>query len=637
MNPEHRCAGIFCYALFFQIYFSCLAICTNQSTDTLKPMVESILLKPEIQKLSVDSFSEVWIVPKNSAKLSQALHALTNNEFVHQIKATYPELTKSDKYEFWVAIHIDYPDSGRFPLAISGYGLGGDSIWTFNDQFKIVQAERVSNTNKVIDRTGFVKTADLNGIGLQISNEEKIILVRIQNYRFGSWDLPNFFDARIYESLYYQKNLILIILFWTISGIYAALLIFYLIQYIQVPQTYLLWNILYIICIYLPSLDGANWIFASFMEITYLWFDWRVFNIIAKLLVYIFLINALLIRKSKWFDLSKYWLISLGLIALAIDTFFLLTDRQSESLLFYFALQKSVIVITIILWVTLVFQSDYIAKIINRGALIVVLCEIISWRLPDMLDELIVALGTIAQLFFFAVAMNHRIKLKDKAALELEQNHKLLQLENANIQHTLRQEVAHDIHDEVGSTLTKLSLAAQWAKMNPQDHSDHVRFYDQMVQDLSRVSQQVRDLVFSISPGNDSLGELQSQLRTLCNEYLVRTTITAAFEMKEDFNEGQVAGPIKRNLLAITREALHNIVKHSRATRVTIRLQMVSPDQFELWIEDNGQGYISDQKKGKGNGLLSMQSRSDRIGSKLSIHSSPGKGTQICIDGKLNN
>ncbi|MEP7320322.1 MAG: histidine kinase, partial [Saprospiraceae bacterium] len=608
-----RWAGHLCYALIFQICLSFPVECFSLPADTLQQGVASIFLKPEIQKLKVDSFSEVWIVPKNSATISQALHALVNNEFVHQSKATYPGLTESDKYEFWVAIHINYPDSNLYPLAISGYGLGGDSIWTFNDQFNIIQAERVSNTNKVIDRTGFVKTADLNGMGLQISNKEKIILIRIQNYRFGSWDLPEFFDARIYESLYYQKNLILIILFWSVSGIYIALLIFYLIQYVQVPQSYLLWNILYIICIYLPSLDGANWIFASYMEISYLWFDWKVFNVIAKLLVYIFLINAILNKKSKWFDLSKYWLIGLGLTALAVDTFFLITVRQSESLLFYFALQKISIGITIFLWVTLAFQRDYVAKIINRGALIVVLCELISWRLPNPLDELIVDLGTIAQLFLFAVAMNHRIKLKDKAALELEQNHKLLKLENANIQHTLRQEVAHDIHDEVGSTLTKLSLAAQWAKVNPQDHSEHVRFYDQMVQDLSQVSQQVRDLVFSIGPGNDSFGDLQSQVRNLCNEYLMRTSISVVFEMKEDFNDGNIAGLVKRNLLAITRETLHNIVKHSKASLVNVKLQMTSPDYYELMIEDNGQGFVTDQKKGKGNGLRSLQLRAERI------------------------
>lgn len=256
--------------------------------------------------------------------------------------------------------------------------------------------------------------------------------------------------------------------------------------------------------------------------------------------------------------------------------------------------------------------------------------------MPNPLDELIVDLGTIAQLFLFAVAMNHRIKLKDKAALELEQNHKLLKLENANIQHTLRQEVAHDIHDEVGSTLTKLSLAAQWAKVNPQDHSEHIRFYDQMIQDLSQVSQQVRDLVFSIGPGNESFGELQSQIRNLCNEYLMRTTISVFFEMKEDFNAGIIAGLVKRNLLSITREALHNIVKHSKATIVTVRLQMASPDSYELKIEDDGQGFVADQKKGKGNGLRSLQLRSERIGSTFNIQSSPGKGTQISIVGKLS-
>lgn len=219
--------------------------------------------------------------------------------------------------------------------------------------------------------------------------------------------------------------------------------------------------------------------------------------------------------------------------------------------------------------------------------------------------------------------------------MELEQNHKLLQLENANIQHALRQEVAHDIHDEVGSTLTKLSLAAQWAKINPQEKLDQTRFYDQMVQDISQVSQQVRDLVFSIHPGNDSFGELQSQVRTLSNEYLARTEINLLFEMSENSTNAKVASMISRNILAIIRESLHNIVKHSYANQVIIRLQMITDQQYELVIKDDGKGFESDHYSSTGHGLLSMQSRAERIKSNVKFKSGKGEGTTIEMIGPI--
>jgi signal transduction histidine kinase len=609
--------------------------------DTLRQLNETIVLTPNLLNYRVDTAASVWILPKHSATITDAIRALSNHDFFPQClnasvcDSIYPPLDRSGYSEFWIAIHVTNESNEPYPLALRAYGSGGDSVWTLDDALHIIQRDRISTTSKVRDHTGYIKTADLDGIGLLIGNKEKTILIRIHNYRFGHWDLPRLFDARTYGSLYYEENILSLVIFGIFTGIFIALLVFYLIQYIQLPKNYLLWNILYIICIYLPYLDGANWVFMSGVEVAYLWFNWKIFNIVLRIVLLIFLINSLLIQKVKWFDAVKYWIVTVCALVFVVDRYFILKQQEPESLAFYFFINQSSILIYVLVSITLIKQRDFVSKIITVGILVVVLTEVLSYVLPNPLDDIIPQAGVIAQLFCFAYAIYYKLKLKEVAAIELEQNHKLLQLENANIQHALRQEVAHDIHDEVGSTLTKLSLAAQWAKINPQEKLDQTRFYDQMVEDISQVSQQVRDLVFSIHPGNDSFGELQSQVRTLSNEYLAKTEITLLFEMTEKHSDVKVASMIRRNILAIIREALHNIVKHSGADQVIIKLQMGTDLQYELLIKDNGRGFESEHYRTTGHGLLSMQSRAERIKSNIKFQSGKGAGTTIEMKGSV--
>lgn len=609
--------------------------------DSLRQLNTTILLTPNLSDYRVDTASSVWILPKNTATVTDAILALSEGMFFPKCldstlcDSIFPPLEKSGYSEFWIAIHVTNNSNEAYPLAIRAYGSGGDSVWTLDNELQIIQSDRVSTTSKVRDHTRYIKTADLDVIGLFINNREKIILIRIHNYRFGHWDLPRLFDARTYGSLYYEENILALVIFGIFTGIFIALLVFYLIQYIQLPQNYLLWNILYVICIYLPYLDGANWVFMSGVEVAYLWFNWKIFNVVLRIILLIFLIDSLLIQKVKRFDFVKYWIVAVCVLVFLVDRFLILKQQEPESLAFYFIINQSSIFLYVLVLFTLIKQRDFVSKIISIGILVVILTEVLSYVLPNPLDDIVPQTGMIVQLFCFAYAIYYKLKLKEVAAMELEQNHKLLQLENANIQHALRQEVAHDIHDEVGSTLTKLSLAAQWAKINPQEKLDQTRFYDQMVQDISQVSQQVRDLVFSIHPGNDSFGELQSQVRTLSNEYLARTEINLLFEMSENSTNAKVASMIKRNILAIIRESLHNIVKHSYANQVIIRLQMITDQQYELVIKDDGKGFESDHYSSTGHGLLSMQSRAERIKSNVKFKSGKGEGTTIEMIGPI--
>jgi signal transduction histidine kinase len=85
---------------------------------------------------------------------------------------------------------------------------------------------------------------------------------------------------------------------------------------------------------------------------------------------------------------------------------------------------------------------------------------------------------------------------------------------------------------------------------------------------------------------------------------------------------------VRRNVYLVVREALHNVVKHSGATRVDLKLK-VEDLRFKISIMDNGHGFELEKLEFPGNGLMNMKKRINDIGGEIMIRSSAGEGTEI--------
>lgn len=145
---------------------------------------------------------------------------------------------------------------------------------------------------------------------------------------------------------------------------------------------------------------------------------------------------------------------------------------------------------------------------------------------------------------------------------------------------------------------------------------------DAAVRSVRRISSELRPGVL------DRLG-LQAGIEWLLNQFERRTGIksTLVAEGIAHWNDSEISTALFR----ITQEALTNIVKHSRATRVEMRL-LVTDRQATLIIKDDGAGF--DPGEGLTSpslGLLGMQERAGRLNGKLDIASAPGQGTTLTV------
>jgi len=185
----------------------------------------------------------------------------------------------------------------------------------------------------------------------------------------------------------------------------------------------------------------------------------------------------------------------------------------------------------------------------------------------------------------------------------------------------LRTHIASDLHDDIGSALTRISVHSQ--QIMTQEELGRIRQSTRKINELSReVVSTMSDIVWSIDARNDTLADFLSRMQDLTYSLLSEQDMQVSFSHKGMDVKKPMKVQLRQNLYYIFKEAIHNIAKHSGADRVEIAIEN-SHSGFLMKISDNGSGYDPGTLKG-GNGIRNMQMRSDRMGASLEITSDRG-------------
>ncbi len=188
----------------------------------------------------------------------------------------------------------------------------------------------------------------------------------------------------------------------------------------------------------------------------------------------------------------------------------------------------------------------------------------------------------------------------------------------------VRNSISRDLHDEIGSTLTSISIlsaVSQQALM--QDLDQTKKMLEEIEYQAKTIQQTMSDIVWSIRTDNDYAGSLLTRLR----EYAAKTLEPLQVTTKIGFDEALISKALpataRKEVLLICKEALNNIAKHAGATEVAIQLLYVNKE-LELLIRDNGRWKGSSS----GSGLISMKLRADKAGGQLNVTGSES-GTEV--------
>ncbi len=198
----------------------------------------------------------------------------------------------------------------------------------------------------------------------------------------------------------------------------------------------------------------------------------------------------------------------------------------------------------------------------------------------------------------------------------------------------VRERIASDLHDDIGSSLTQISLLSEVVNQRIDGSNEGVRRPLMMIANSSReLIDAMSDIVWAINPQKDHVSDLSQRMRSLISELSTFSSIRFNFRTLPLETDLPLGANLRREIFLIFKESVNNIVKHSGATKAEMEFR-VEKNQLFLRLRDNGRGFDLNEES-DGHGLISMRTRAEAFGGKLELVSVPDQGTTVTLQASL--
>jgi signal transduction histidine kinase len=226
--------------------------------------------------------------------------------------------------------------------------------------------------------------------------------------------------------------------------------------------------------------------------------------------------------------------------------------------------------------------------------------------------------------------------------------HKLERLERQRAIERERARIARDIHDDLGASLTRITMLSQSVRSELEQQPQAAADVDQIYSTARELTRAMDEIVWAVNPKHDSLDSLVTYLGRFAQTFLSTAGIRCRLDEPAHLPAWTFTVEVRHNVFLAFKEALHNVVKHAAASEVQVSFQLKSED-FILVVADNGRGFdamsvecrvssVEATEPGQsslgtrlapGNGLNNMLKRMQEIGGNCEWETAPGKGTTV--------
>jgi ligand-binding sensor domain-containing protein/two-component sensor histidine kinase len=193
----------------------------------------------------------------------------------------------------------------------------------------------------------------------------------------------------------------------------------------------------------------------------------------------------------------------------------------------------------------------------------------------------------------------------------------------------IRSEISRNLHDEVGGNLTNISLSSLLAQKNLNDRSVVNQLLERIYQDSQQVSESMREIVWSINPRIDTIGEALPRMLHYASRLLEANGIELEALVSPEVEAVKLGMRQRRDFYMIFKETINNMAKHSGASRAAIQFRL-SGSTLVMKVQDNGSGFDAAAQPAR-NGLKNIEERAREHQWRLDIRSGPGEGTSITL------
>ncbi|MBC7887678.1 MAG: hypothetical protein H7Z13_07295 [Ferruginibacter sp.] len=453
-----------------------------------------------------------------------------------------------------------------------------------------------------------------------------------------------------YQHLKYFKDDAQPTIGYLLSGILLMMIFFTWANYLQSKRKEFLYNCCYSICmfglIFLNTfLERKSGIFSS------LFHEYLDFMLLSTGTVfYIAFTRKFLETKANYPLLNRIFineekLVIALLVCFSFVVFF--TDNFQLQKTLENGMKLIMLVIGIIYIVIALAQKNKLMNFLAIGNAILIFFSLISFfmilfqmKITSIFTNSMIyyEVGIVSELIFFLLGLTYKNrielieKIKEQESLKREAEKQSYESKLAvlNAQQKERNRISADMHDDLGAGVTAIRLYSELAKK---------RIGKEVIPEIEKISSSANELlnnmnaiIWTMTSSNDSLDNMVAYIRSYSLEYFENTGIKCRIDIEEEMPKIAVSGEIRRNIYLVVKEALNNILKHSRATEVCITLKKET-DGLSLYIQDNGTGIDFENLRRFGNGLINMKKRMEETKILFTIENK--NGTLITLHRKL--
>lgn len=260
--------------------------------------------------------------------------------------------------------------------------------------------------------------------------------------------------------------------------------------------------------------------------------------------------------------------------------------------------------------------------LVHSGSDIVVLAKPPWWTLKRLLVIMGALVCALAFLVLWVTQLRRQVEQRStELAIQIQDRQRV---EHQRAMEQERARIAEDLHDELGSGITEISMLATVAGTvkGPGGHLQEIGGRaQQMVTALD-------EIVWAMNPKHDSLASLVSYSCLYADRLLKLANITCQLKGAVDLPNCAMSSVHRHQFFLAFKEAITNVIHHSGATEVRLAVRQIG-SRVRLSITDNGRGLAPDASARGGDGLVNMRTRLEKMGGRFAIASQHGRGTIV--------
>jgi signal transduction histidine kinase len=265
--------------------------------------------------------------------------------------------------------------------------------------------------------------------------------------------------------------------------------------------------------------------------------------------------------------------------------------------------------------------------LLNTAADVRVLARPPFWTLPRLLTLVGALFGVLVLALVWIRLLHSRVQQRTDQLQKEMQEHE--QAEQQRALAVERARIARDLHDDLGSSLTEISMLAT-ASPGVKLPADQTAERMETIAGKSRTLVNALDeIVWAIDPERDTVASVARYLASYTEEYLAGLQVACRVQIPNSSPDQVVSGEIRHHLFLAVKEALNNAIRHGGATEINFRVRVLE-NRLLISITDNGSGFDT-AGRSSGHGLLNLRQRLEHLHGRCELESTPGTGTTVSL------